>query len=381
MVKESSMKVKPSDLDPDHINTIIYDPGAGTLPTGTIFLGWTTEENYTESTTPMTIEGVRDAIRTRLGQPVTDGDEFDVYAMLFKQYNVTYLDENDTSLGVQTILFRADTTDTWKNYTVNQSYSPADNDHDFEGWSVKSGGDKIQGYTAGTTYENETEISISGDVVFSVVAPEGHWLIFNENGKGATYNAPQFVKTGQTTTKPCEDEAMTRLGYEFEGWYNGTVDSTGKVVLTTPFDFGGTLTDHTTIYAKWKSKAQATYTVPVWKQNVNGTDSEGEKLYDFVESVTVENATVDSTPNAVNERTGRVNGGTYNGETGFHYASTDQASKTVAPEGNTVVNVYWDRNEITFNFNLFKETYTPTTSTERGVQYYGLVGGESFEMW
>jgi hypothetical protein len=38
-------------------------------------------------------------------------------------------------------------------------------------------------------------------------------LVFNENGKGATYIAPQFIETNAKTVEPTTD--MVRQGYTF----------------------------------------------------------------------------------------------------------------------------------------------------------------------
>ena len=128
-----------------------------------------------------TIDGVRSDITAKFAatgeDAVKEGDTVIYYAMLFKQYTVNYLDENETSLGTDNIFIPTSSTESSVSYTVNMAYTPPDDLHNFEGWNVKSGGDKIEGYTAGKTYENETTISISGSVVFSVNSPEGHWLV------------------------------------------------------------------------------------------------------------------------------------------------------------------------------------------------------------
>ena len=105
-------------------------------------------------------------------------------------------------MGSHDITFRADDTSA-KEYTVNMAYTPQDNEHDFEGWIVndETSQSHISDYT-GEPYENGTDIFVTGDVTFSVNAPPGHWLVFNENGKGATYNAPQFVLSGHGTEDP-----------------------------------------------------------------------------------------------------------------------------------------------------------------------------------
>ena len=56
----------------------------------------------------------------------------------------------------------------------------------------------------------------------SILSGKGS-LVFDENGKGATYVAPRFIRGGQHTTSPTEGEnavEMKRKGYTFGGWYN-----------------------------------------------------------------------------------------------------------------------------------------------------------------
>ncbi|MBQ1430955.1 MAG: hypothetical protein IIZ05_04980, partial [Firmicutes bacterium] len=58
------------------LDQIIYDPGAGEITGDQVFMGWTTDPNYTEETEGMDIEGVKEAIRNRFNTTVNDGDEF-----------------------------------------------------------------------------------------------------------------------------------------------------------------------------------------------------------------------------------------------------------------------------------------------------------------
>ncbi len=374
----------------DNMQQVLYDPGVGTLPDGVTFKGWTTVQDYTAATPALTIAEVRTAV-TGMLPPATDGTVVTYYAMLFKSYTIVYYDENNISLGQDEVVFRADSTETAQSYTVNMAYTVSDNEHNFEGWLVNRGGSNIDGYTEGTAYENGTEITITGDIQFGVNAPAGHWLVFNENGKGAKYNAPKFLKTDEVTSKPCPDSEMTRFGYTFGGWY-------ADAACTQEFTFGYELTDYTTIYAKWNSDTKADYTVIIWKQNVSG---EG---YDFYKSVHIEDADVGTTPNAVttsgtgNNAYATVDGTAYSSDssnaeikadfTGFHFEETDQADKTVATEGNTVVNVYYDRNEITFNFYTYNNQTTyeytlisgsPSTSYNHPT-YYALINGQYREL-
>lgn len=347
-----SIYVKQADLITDDVfEQVVYDPGAGTLAPKVQFRGWTTNANYTadDINSGKTIQGVRDSIRARLTAGVTEGQELTFYAMLMKSYVVTYLDDRQSTLGQHEVTFRADETVTQRDYMVNMSYTPSDVTHNFEGWLASQGGNNIVGWTTGTTYNNETEIQITGDVVFSVNAPEGHWLVFNENGKGATYNAPQFVKSGQPTVRPtlAEDANMIRRGYEFGGWYTDQACTAGN-----EFTFGNTISDRTEIYAKWTVKTTAGYTVLIWKQNVNADG------YDFVKAINLTGA-VNTNVNTVsgsgsgNNRYAIIDGVSYNGNEykGFRLKEYDTPVE-ILPEGNAIVNVYYDRNQYTLTFQV-----------------------------
>ena len=100
----------------------------------------------------------------------------------------------------------------YQSYTVNMPYSPEDDLHGFLGWKVNAGNANIHedDYEADTTYANGSVIFIKGNVTFSVNSPQGNWFVFDENGKGATFNAPKFLKTNDVTAKPRADEDMKR---------------------------------------------------------------------------------------------------------------------------------------------------------------------------
>lgn len=319
----------------DDVDAVVYDPGAGSLQTGQVFRGWTTDANYTNATTPMTIADVRTLVAGKL-PAAQDETVLDLYPIVLKAISVSYLDENDTSLGSTT--FYLDPGEASMSYTVEMPYTPPSSYQNFEGWKVKSGGDGIEGYVPGDIYPNDTQLTLSDNVVFSVNAPTGHWLIFDENGRDATYNAPQFIKDGGTTSEPPLD--MVRPGYTFDGWY--TAPTGGQ-----QFTFGGELSDNTTVYAHWTPKTRATYTVLIWKQNVSGQG------YDFSEAITL-TGTVGQPVNTVVSH-GSGDGayasvdGTNKRYEGFHLQDFDK-NVIVNTEGTALVNVYYDRNEITLTF-------------------------------
>ena len=264
--------VKKLDLDTyqgdGNFNRIVYNPGMGTLADGVKCMGWTNNASYTVADTAnsITFDGIRTFITNKLNEGVTDGTEINFYAMLFKSYTVTYLDNHDAVAGSDVHLFRADAATSSWDYTVNAAYTPEDNESNFEGWKVNSGGSHVDGYTGDEqNYPNATRITVHGNVTFSVNVSKGHWLIYDENGKGATYKAADFVRSGQRTVEPTLP--MTRNGYTFVGWWTGAPGADG-IPTGSRFEFGRTLNDNTQLYAKWRPNTTANYTVIIWKQNM-----------------------------------------------------------------------------------------------------------------
>ena len=345
-----SIYVKKVDTA-NYFNAIVYDPGIGTLATGVQFRGWTANASYDVENIDegMTFSMVRDSIRNRLNDGVTDGTELDFYTMLFKSYSVMYLNDHNAVAGADEVLFRYDDPNPQKSYTVNTAFTPGDNYHNFEGWKVFSGGSNILEHdSANQNYPNGTIITISGDVVFSVNVSEGHWLIYHENGRGATYKSADFVNSGATTIEP--SLTMTRNGYTFGGWWLGAPATEGGDPTGARFTFGRQLNDNTDVYAKWNSNTTANYTIIVWKQNVNG---EG---YDYDTAITLNGTVGENISTVSSQGTGdgryariNINGTNYNftgttisghDYTGFHLDRFDQ-NVSINTEGNAVLNVYY----------------------------------------
>lgn len=344
--------VKNSDTL-DELTYIVVDPAIEDMDSNEIFRGWSIDTAESDTDGPAYTKDTQSyditAIRTYLENlTITEGDVLNIYGMIFKYYNVTYYgDKAGVSLGTDTVVVKStEETTPSAPYTVNMAYTPGSGEQDFEGWSVSEGKNNVEGYTEGQVYLNNTDITISGDVVFSVYAPKGRWLIFHE--EGGTYVAPQFIKTGETTKEPAV--TMRKLGYKFDGWY--TKDNQ-------KFTFGNTLNDRTEVYAHWTMDDKADYVVIIWKQNVNDSKNAADsaKTYDFAESIKL-NGDVGTAINSItasgsgNDRYATVNG-TAKKYAGFHLRTYD-TGKTITAEGNQVVNVYYDRNLVTLKFNYFE---------------------------
>ncbi len=345
-----SLYVKKADIAQGDYNTIVYNPGMGAVPAGVACKGWTTNASYTATdiASAMTFAMVRTAIQTRLNTGVTDGEEMHFYTMLFKSYYVTYLDEAGAVLKTDDFPYRADAAMPTTSYTVTAAYIPNDNDHNFEGWKVNTHADGayISGHTDDNhVYENDDPITITGGVTFKVHITKGHWLIYHENGKGATYKAADFVKSDEVTVEPSLE--MTRNGYTFQGWYLGEPSEEGGNPTGAMFSFGNLLNENTHIYAKWRANTTAPYTVIIWKQNIEANG------YDYAEAISLTGTVGDIINTVTQQGTGngayaRVNGANKR-YTGFHLNQFDQNVR-IATEGNSVLNVYYDRNSYTLTF-------------------------------
>ena len=423
----ASYTIKNDDeyLEPDedydetisYINDIVSDPGIGVeITSNTLFLGWCITDDpsaITLETEALSIEGVWEELgKLTQANSLDNTTVINIYPVVVKYFNITYYG-NDTSVSLGTKTETLLVNDESTVHTVNMSYTPASN-QDFKGWkpseqtdgnilnvvvpSEEEGGEPT--YTAkpsDSVYANDTEILIKGHVVFYLEAPEGVWLVYNTNGKGGTYNAPQFYLKGAEIT-PHETAAaseMTRKGYQFKGWYvikeghTPTADANGNYTIVDndpdfeSFSFTNadgtkkTISEDTYIYARWDANTTAQYTVLFWRQNVNGweTNTDGtydktKPIYDFLKeneegtvvytiSGTADvGATITAALNGNNVRIS-VDNSTLADQnidkaipTGCHFEKADPAAGiTVSLTENNVLNVYFDRDEYTLTFH------------------------------
>lgn len=352
----ATMYVKNGDTA-EEVEIILYDPGVGTLGSGEIFNGWLLDNpDYTtaDASSAWTIDQIRE---WAVNKSITEGDEHKFYAAICKLYTITYKDDDGTVLGLDAIPVKSSDYGTAAvDYTVRMAYTPKDDMHHFEGWILDEDSVSHVASTvpADRTYSNDSSISIKGDVSFTVNAPQGNWLVFDENGKGGTYNAPAFYKANETTAAPCPDNEMTRNGYTFGGWYDTKehADAHGANPSTTTgkFTFGSTLSQKTTLYASWIPATTAPYTVVLWGQNIDRTAYEVKGTYVGTGAVgqaipyrVVENGDEDYVTGV------GANNGHY---TGFSIKDADKnQSVTITPEGDAVLNLHYDR--ITYNMRIY----------------------------
>ena len=356
----ASVYVKNGDTLTE-LESIIYDPGAGELSQGEAFTGWILDKpNYTTAdvSDALDISQVREwaeALR------ITEGDEHNLYASICKFYTITYKDTDGTVLGMDSVPVKASEYGTAEvSDIIKMAYTPKDDVHNFEGWTLDEGsiGNVTSTIPADRIYQNDTSITIKGDISFTVNAPAGNWLVFDENGKGGTYNAPQFIKSGEVTSDS-DLNTMTRNGYTFGDWYDTKehADAHGQnpSVTTGRFNFGSELTEKTTVYASWIPNTTAPYTVILWTQNVDRTAYEVAGSY--VGTGRVGNNIPYTFVNNGDEDyvTGVGNGnGHYKG---FSLVAADSNQQiTITPEGDAVLNLHYDRIKYNFKFYLYRRS-------------------------
>ena len=200
-----------------------------------------------------------------------------------------------------------------------------DSTHKLTGWAAEKNG----------TTDISKKISVpEGEDSVSVYAiiKTGNWVAFDSDG--GTAISQQFVLDGDGIVL---DSSTTpkKAGYTFEGWYDGT----------TKVSDGDKITEPVTLKAKWDA-ADVNYTINYWQQKVTDDKdaADADKNYDFKESRTA-TAKSGSKVSAPSDKS-------YNGFT----LNTNTSSKdvTVAGDGSTIINVYYDRVLCTVNYYTYK---------------------------
>ena len=135
--------------------------------------------------------------------------------------------------------------------TVDKPANPTRSGYSFNGWyTAEKNGEKFDFDTIIsediTLYAKWSEKSSSGSVV-PTPTPVYYTVSFDTNGGSEI--ATQNVASGSTATEP---NAPTKDGYVFDAWYS-------DVTLTTLYDFTLPVNANITLYAKWKSEAEAYY--------------------------------------------------------------------------------------------------------------------------
>ena len=254
-------------------------------------------------------------------------------------------------------------------------------------------------------------LTVTGDMEVYAIIVEAYYIYFNENdaetGGGASYTSPIFVEYNNAPSSKKPDDP-TRKGYDFGGWYTSATTQTEATAFDWDKNIQESITSgkEITLYAKWTEKVDTNYTIIVWKQKITDTVgmSDADKDYDYGKSY-VKQAKTNAEVTVSGSDSAKVKVGpsnVYDSSTegaafynGFHYArytvvnGSGNTTNVVGNKGDTVINIYYDRNEMTITFGSGSgKTYQETTDTsvspiygKYGSTYVVVYYNESAEAW
>ncbi len=225
-----------------------------------------------------------------------------------KTYTVTYYPAN---VGFTVNHYLQNVAD--NNYTLNAS------EHHDGNTESEVGGDLAKTYPgfAALLYNTKAKVAADGSTVVEIYYDRNYYMMsFNlDGGYGVE---PIYARFGA----PVEVGSPTKPGYTFNGWEP-------EVPATVP-------AENKTYTAKWTPDETAKVTVVVWGENAD------DENYSYIKSVET-TAPVGSTLTAIPSGT-NLNMGTKLWE----LKRVEQT--TVAADGSSVLNVYYDRKEFTLTF-------------------------------
>ena len=300
----------------------IQDPGIPPLGDNQTFRGWYVGDNQL-------------VIGSQIPEDQTVSTTITATAKITTTYYVTFYGTDGEIVEVKEVLLEGGVTSVSVS-TADVTVIPKLETQTFKGWQDADG----------APVGNAVTVTNSNILLYPIVV-NSFWITFDENdgGTGATYTPPVAVEQGHPASEGKPGDP-TRTGYTFDGWCR---DAAG----TQPFDWSTSMTGPVYLYARWKPKADTTYTVIIWRQKVTDGKNipDANKTYDFVERILVENATTDMPVTAA-----LVSSYTGYSYTGFHYRGWDANSETIQAKGDTILNVYYDRNLNTINFFLWQSS-------------------------
>ena len=247
-----------------------------------------------------TFTGWKPAVDFGAVSGVTKTETIRVDAQFEDGYHVYFKDNNGRIIATKTVANGTEVTFEDVNF-------PVGSDEAITGWYEDTGLTK-----------KVDSVTINGaDITLYAKVEKGYWLTFESNG--GSYVAPAFYANGTIAAAPDEP---AKSGYTFAGWYTDEG-------LTMAANFGS-ITESDTLYAKWTENGNTRYTVIHWLENVD------DDKFSFKESETKTGTTDEWTTAAAKS---------YDG---FNVRGIEQ--KTIAGDGSTIVNVFYERNEYTINF-------------------------------
>lgn len=234
----------------------------------------------------------------------------EVYYVFFKDQNGRVI---ETREGIKDAVIQADAT-----FAVGAEQS-------ITGWYTdEKHTQKVTSVTLGTS-----------NIILYAKVETGHWIEFDS--AGGSYQKPVFVAPDKAPVKPADP---TRPGYRFLHWTKDGVQ----------FNWTQPLNENVTLTAQWEA-VEVNYTVIYWVENANDTN------YSYMSSETLRGVTgMETKAGALTKWDVEKAGGDAVGQqAGFTMQAI--AQETIAGDGSTIVNVYYERNEYSVNFYSYSSSY------------------------
>ena len=193
-------------------------------------------------------------------------------------------------------------------------------DYEVDKWSIAPDSALIEGGTGGSKTA-KVKITTNTTVTVSFKKKE-YWVFFNANGGSPE---PKFQKVLYKEKASAPTEQPTKEGYDLEGWFNKDGD--------TLWDFAvNEVTKDTELYAKWKAKTDMAYTVQHLQQNIS------DDKYTVIDTENKTGTTDTMTVAAAKSYPG--------------FTAQAVTQQTIKGDGTTIVQIKYDRNEITLTLDL-----------------------------
>ena len=203
--------------------------------------------------------------------------------------------------------------------TVEFSAKPKEG-YKVDKWSITTDSALIEGGTEGSL---TAKVKITGNTTVTVsFKKKEYWVFFNANGGSPE---PKFQKVLYKEKASAPTEQPTKEGYDLEGWFNKDGD--------TLWDFTvNEVTKDTDLYAKWKAKTDMAYTVQHLQQNIS------DDKYTVIDTENKTGTTDTMTVAAAKNYPG--------------FTAQAVTQQTIKGDGTTIVQIKYDRNEITLTLDL-----------------------------
>ena len=192
--------------------------------------------------------------------------------------------------------------------------------YEVDKWSITPDSALIEG---GTWISKTAKVKITGNTTVTVsFKKKEYWVFFNANGGSPE---PKFQKVLYKEKASAPTEQPTKEGYDLEGWFNKDGD--------TLWDFTvNEVTKDTDLYAKWKAKTDMAYTVQHLQQNIS------DDKYTVIDTENKTGTTDTMTVAAAKNYPG--------------FTAQAVTQQTIKGDGTTIVQIKYDRNEITLTLDL-----------------------------